>query len=350
MASIFCSSVASSLNSRIAPRALLRACLASLLVSFFSALSISGSIASSWVLNTDCAASMRLSLSGEDSVRPPSAASTARRRWLLIRTRRGAIGNAGDRGAGRGIDDLAVGLGDVNLLGVGIGHQATVLQRADDRKGQRIARGRDHADGFLGRGIIVVGEIADRVLERPGERPGTARWSAARERQATRKARESQMSPDTFLNLGGGKAGGEATACRFQSAERDTAVQGSRPPSLAPAAFTSDQRIRNPNRRTCWSWCCSCRTSCQPNRRSGPWNQAVPSTRRRRQSRPGDLPHHVELAIGLDLADEHRLGDVVVRQHLGHAAGQVRRLGARAARRSPCRRRSTWPFRPPLPR
>src|SRR5438552_13743241 len=41
------------------------------------------------------------------------------------------------------------------------------------------------------------------------------------------------------------------------------------------------------------------------------------------------LPHHIELAVGLDLADEHRLGDVMVRQHLRDAAGQVRSFGAR---------------------
>src|SRR5262249_13893792 len=40
------------------------------------------------------------------------------------------------------------------------------------------------------------------------------------------------------------------------------------------------------------------------------------------------LPHHVELAVALDLADEHRLADVVVRQHLGGSAGQVRDLDA----------------------
>src|SRR5882757_5849525 len=33
------------------------------------------------------------------------------------------------------------------------------------------------------------------------------------------------------------------------------------------------------------------------------------------------LPHHVELAVRLDFADEHRLGDVMVRKHLGGAAG-----------------------------
>src|SRR5579862_5294567 len=40
------------------------------------------------------------------------------------------------------------------------------------------------------------------------------------------------------------------------------------------------------------------------------------------------LVNHAELAIALDLADEHRLGDVVVRQHLRHATGQVRRFNA----------------------
>src|SRR3954469_4996789 len=29
------------------------------------------------------------------------------------------------------------------------------------------------------------------------------------------------------------------------------------------------------------------------------------------------LPHHVKLAVALDLANEHRLGDVMVRKHLG---------------------------------
>jgi hypothetical protein len=36
------------------------------------------------------------------------------------------------------------------------------------------------------------------------------------------------------------------------------------------------------DRRTCWSWSCNCRTSCQPNRRPGPWSPAVPSTMHRR--------------------------------------------------------------------
>ena len=42
----------------------------------------------------------------------------------------------------------------------------------------------------------------------------------------------------------------------------------------------------------------------------------------------GGLPHHVELAVVLDLADQHRLGDVVVRHHGREAAGQVRHRDA----------------------
>src|SRR5580692_11177878 len=42
----------------------------------------------------------------------------------------------------------------------------------------------------------------------------------------------------------------------------------------------------------------------------------------------GRLPHHVELAIGFDFANEHRLGDVVVRKQFRRATGQIRRLGA----------------------
>src|SRR5258708_14248784 len=40
------------------------------------------------------------------------------------------------------------------------------------------------------------------------------------------------------------------------------------------------------------------------------------------------LPHHVELAVGFDFANEHRLGDVMVRQHLRSAAAQVLCFGA----------------------
>ena len=92
MASSFSASVASGLNSRMAARASVKASLAALTVSFFSASSTSGSMASSWVLNTDWAAWIRLAGSGDSSVSPPNAASTVRRRRLLRRTAAAAAG------------------------------------------------------------------------------------------------------------------------------------------------------------------------------------------------------------------------------------------------------------------
>ena len=81
--------------------------------------------------------------------------------------RTGAIGHASDRLASRGIDRFAVDAGDVNFLAVRIGHQATVLERTDDRKSQLVAAAGDHADRLFRIGIIVVGEFTDRVLEWP---------------------------------------------------------------------------------------------------------------------------------------------------------------------------------------
>jgi len=78
----------------------------------------------------------------------------------------GVVRQLVDGSAGGGIDDLAIGLGDKNLLGVGIGRQPVLPKRADDRKGERIARRRDRSDRFLGIGKLVIGEFGDRILER----------------------------------------------------------------------------------------------------------------------------------------------------------------------------------------
>jgi hypothetical protein len=57
-----------------------------------------------------------------------------------------------------------------NLLGIRIGRQPSFLQRADDGKGERIARRGDRADRFVGVGKIVIGEFGDRILERTRQR------------------------------------------------------------------------------------------------------------------------------------------------------------------------------------
>ena len=81
-----------------------------------------------------------------------------------------AIRQLVDGGAGGGIDDLAVGAGDENFLGFRIGRQPAFLQRADDGKGERIARCGDRADRLVGVGKIVIGEFGDRILERTRQR------------------------------------------------------------------------------------------------------------------------------------------------------------------------------------
>ena len=83
--------------------------------------------------------------------------------------RRGIVGQLVDGRAGGRIDDLAVGLLDIDLLGLGIEHQPLVLQRADYRIGQRIARHRDLAHRIIGVGEIVIGEFGDGLFEAGGE-------------------------------------------------------------------------------------------------------------------------------------------------------------------------------------
>jgi hypothetical protein len=100
--------------------------------------------------------------------------------------RGGAVGNAVDRRAGRGVDDLAVGLFDIDFLGVRIGHQPFVLQRADDGVGERIGAGGERVDGFFRIGKLVVCEFGDRVFERSrqdrqhgGENQQDCKWERA---------------------------------------------------------------------------------------------------------------------------------------------------------------------------
>src|SRR6478736_5743570 len=161
-ASSFSTSVASDLNSRIAARASPSAALTDLLVSLASAASTGSSAVSSCDLKTDCAAWRRVPTSGDWSV---DAAAQA----VVEAHRAGAIGNAGDGLAGRSIDRLAVGTGDVNLLAIRVGHEATVLERADDGESQLVAAARDDAYRLIGVGEIVIGEFGDRILERTGK-------------------------------------------------------------------------------------------------------------------------------------------------------------------------------------
>ena len=64
---------------------------------------------------------------------------------------------------------------------------------------------------------------------------------------------------------------------------------------------------------------------------------------------PRALPYHVELTIGLDLPDEDGLRNVVVRQHLRVATGEIWNLEFQAVRRSLYPDLSTSPSQLPSP-
>ena len=147
-----------------AARASVSACLTRGSVSFASAASSAGSALCSRDLNTACAASKRLAGSAPAGVRPPSAASSARRTRLLRRTSARSAGSAPcDRRAGRGVDQLAGLVLVEDLLLLGAVGQPAVLQRLDDGDGARIAGRRDLGDAGVGLGEIVLEEMRQRA-------------------------------------------------------------------------------------------------------------------------------------------------------------------------------------------
>ena len=154
----------------MAARASAKAAFTALLASFASASSMTGSAFSSCDLKTDCAAAMRLAGSGDSSVRLPNAAATERRKRLLRRTASAPSGSLSTAAPVAASTDLAIGVGDEDLLGLGIGRQTAVLKRADDGKGPRIAGSRDNTNRLFGIRKLVVGELGDRILESAGKR------------------------------------------------------------------------------------------------------------------------------------------------------------------------------------
>src|SRR2546421_269695 len=203
MASSFSTSVASGLNSRMAARASVKASFAALLVSLASAPSTTGSMASSWVLKTDCAAWMRLAGSGDSRVKPPRAASTVRRRRLLSRTAAAPSGSLSTAAPVAASMILPSGSVTKTFLLSGSGDSRRLLRSWTSSISGTLTT------ALVGLGVVVAALLADPVADQV---------------------------------LG--------------------AVE-----LLRPCIAGNEAR---------------------------------------------GLPHHVELAVGLDLADEHRLGDVVV--------------------------------------
>ena len=138
------------------------------------------------------AASSRLAGSGDISVRPPIAASMARRSRLLI-PHHVEIGGAGtgERGAGRGVEQPAGGVLVKNLLLLGAVEQPAVLQRLEKRGCPRIAAFRQRHDAGVGLAKIVFGEMRKRFVE-----PGGTKRRRRHQRQECEHGEEAQNSGD----------------------------------------------------------------------------------------------------------------------------------------------------------
>ena len=263
-------SEASDLNSMMAARASVKACLAALLVSFASAPRSTGSAVSSWRLEHR--------LRGGD----PLGGIGRQQRQAAERGLHGAaqaVVEADGGGTVRQLVDGAPVAASMILPSACVMKTFLLSGSADSRpscsalmigEGERIARRRDRADRFLGVGEFVIGEFGDRVLERAGK--------AGRAKPTIRKTE--RMKRAKTIKTNGRHCDDPGRSVRRRRRIAAFSFRGS-------WKLIVDQRIRSPDRRTCWSWCCSCRTSCRPSRRSGPWSLRAPSTRRRRPPDPG---------------------------------------------------------------
>ena len=154
----------------MAARASAKADFAALLVSFASAPSMTGSAASSWLLNTDCAAAMRLAGSGDSRVRLPRAASTVRRRRLLRRTAAAPAGRLATAAPVAASTILPSAPVTKTFLDSGSADSRPSWSALMIGKASGLPDDRDQADRFVGVGEFVIGEFGDRVLERTGQR------------------------------------------------------------------------------------------------------------------------------------------------------------------------------------
>ena len=197
----------------------------------------SASALASLDLKTASAASKRLAGSGESSVRPPSAASMARRTRLLTRTGLRPAGSAPATGLPVAASSRApAGFADEDLLVVGAEQQPAVLQRLDDLRRQRVAAGRDAGDGGVGVGVAVGCELRQRLLVAlRAARQVPAAPAAGRSTQAEGRYEAQRSVRDRSRILVG------SPVCR-----REAAVAP--PPPMA-------QACRRASCRTCWSWC-----------------------------------------------------------------------------------------------
>ena len=270
----------------MAARASVKACLAALLVSLASASSITGKAFSSWLLNTDCAAAIRLAGSGDSSVKPPSAASTVRRRRLLRRT---AAAPSGSLSTAAPVEASMI------LPSAPVTKTFLVSGSAESRPScsalmiEKASGLPEVATAPIASSVSEKSSLANLATASSNGPASAGRAKAAVKRIASRTARKRSRKLAVTIRPRQEFGGRAAVSPPSPLSWKRSLLK----PLVASAGMDRDHDpsdqigIRSPGRRTCWSWCCSCRTSCRPSRRSGPWSRRVPSTMRRRPPGPG---------------------------------------------------------------
>ena len=144
---------------------------------------------------------------------PPSAASMARRRRLLMRTGL-QIGRRGDGIAGRRIEHAVRTVAHVDFLGRGIEQQARVLQRLDHRGRIGVTATSHRGNAGFGVAERVGGEFRQSLVECLGAA------GRRRNQQSKRKrARDQTIAQHSHLNGPGieWSGGGRQAASVFSS-------------------------------------------------------------------------------------------------------------------------------------
>ena len=203
-------------------------------------------------LNRASAASSRTSGSGLIRVSEPTAASMVPRRRLLTRTRsRSASVAAARRLAGDGFAQrqlVAVGLADDHELVGCADIELAGRQGLEDRRGARLARGRQRADRRLALAEIAGGEIADEGGEIGGQGPAGHQQRGQRRQQHDERTRGRtwlRINPETT----NGATRKSPRPCELLSAEAYLPL----PPHFLVTTLKLPQFIGCANRRS-GSW------------------------------------------------------------------------------------------------
>src|SRR5262245_190000 len=297
-ASIFSASLASGLNRMTAAWASTKARLMVGLVSFWIAATSAGNALGSFDLNTARAASSRRAGSGDNSVRPPSAASMARRTRLLTRT----------------------GLRSPGAFAAGFPVAASRTAPARSRKNTFFSCSLKSSRPSCKASMIAMASGLPVWATAPIAESVSAKLSVVKPTRAF--SRSCAWAADMPSSATHSTSASDRKPLRRKRIIKPPAWRGRH--GVPPAIASAEQLAAAP----LGDGVVVPAFQLDPVRR-----QVARAFKMLRPGRAGNqirrFPHHVELAVATHLTDEHRLGDVVVGQHGRGAAGEVGRGDAR---------------------